>query len=326
MNPSVLTPGDVSIILCTRERPDMLREALAAIAAGTDPAVEVIVVDSASTDSRTREVALAAGVRYVRTDTKGLSIARNLGLDSSDRPIVVYTDDDCSPTPGWIEALLRAFEEERVTVATGRMLDHTLVDTDVPPTDRIVYRSAVRGLDAGHGAVMAFRRDVLQTLGAFDDTLGAGRYLAGAEDLDIFCRALAAGGTAVFVPDSVVLHVNTRNPVAYRRLMRGYGLGLGALVGKWWRLSPKVGARLTATLAVRSGRRLVRSAQRRGRGAKDELAMVEGILRGYLRSRHLRLSGSTFVDEYPPTPIRLPATPAQPGTAQADPAPAGTPS
>ncbi|MWV47736.1 glycosyltransferase [Rathayibacter sp. VKM Ac-2803] len=309
MNPSALSLSDVSIILCTRERPDMLRGALAAIAAGTDPAVEVIVVDSASTDSRTREVAEAAGVRYVRTDTKGLSIARNLGLDSSTRPVVVYTDDDCSPTPGWIEALLDAFADERVAVATGRMLDHTLVDTDVPPTDRITYRSTVQGLDAGHGAVMAFRRSTVQTLGGFDDTLGAGRYLAGAEDLDIFCRALAAGGTAVFVPDSVVLHVNTRNPTAYRRLMRGYGLGLGALVGKWWRMSPLVGGRMTATLAVRSGRRLVRSAKKRGRGARDELAMVEGILRGYLRSRHLRLSGSTFVDEYPPTPIRLSPAP-----------------
>lgn len=302
-----MNPSDVSIILCTRERPDMLREALAAIAAGTDPAVEVIVVDSASTDSRTREVALAAGVRYLRTDRKGLSIARNLGLGASGRPIVVYTDDDCSPTPGWIEALIDAFADPDVTVATGRMLDHTLVATDVPPTERILYRTAVRGLDAGHGAVMAFRRSTLDSLGGFDDVLGAGRFLAGAEDLDIFCRALAAGGTAVFVPDSVVLHVNTRDPSAYRRLMRGYGLGLGALVGKWWRLSPLVGARLTAMLAVRSGRRLLRSAKRRGRGARDELAMIEGILRGYLRSRHLRLSGSTFLDEHPPTPIRLPA-------------------
>lgn len=302
-----MSPSDVSIILCTRERPDMLREALAAIAAGTDPAVEVIVVDSASTDSRTREVALAAGVRYVRTDVKGLSIARNVGLEASERAILVYTDDDCSPTPGWIEALIDAFADPGVTVATGRMLDHTLVDTDVPPTDRIVYRTAVRGLDAGHGAVMAFRRSTLLSLGGFDEVLGAGRFLAGAEDLDIFCRALKAGGTAVFVPDSVVLHVNTRNPSAYRRLMRGYGLGLGALVGKWWRLSPLIGARLTATLAVRSGRRLVRSAKRRGRGARDELAMLEGILRGYLRSRHLRLSGSVFVDEFPPTPLRLPA-------------------
>lgn len=290
----------------------MLRGALAAIAAGTDPGVEVIVVDSASTDFRTREVALAAGVRYVRTDVKGLSIARNLGLEASERPIVVYTDDDCSPTPGWIEALVSAFDDERVAVATGRMLDHTLVDTDVPPTERITYRTAVQGLDAGHGAVMAFRRSVLQSLGGFDEVLGAGRFLAGAEDLDLFCRALAAGRTAVFVPQSVVLHVNTREPAAYRRLMRGYGLGLGALLGKWWRLSPLVGARMSATLAVRSGRRLLRSAKRRGRGSRDELAMVDGILRGWVRSRSLRLSGSTFLDEFPPTPIRLGTPPATP--------------
>jgi glycosyltransferase involved in cell wall biosynthesis len=298
--------SDTSIVLCTRERPDMLREALAKIAAGTDPEVEVIVVDSASTDHRTRDVALAAGVRYVRTDVKGLSIARNIGLAASERSVIVYTDDDCAPTPDWVSNLVKPFEDPRVAATSGRMLDHTLAATDVPFTERTTYNTTVRGLDAGHGAVMAFRRSTVNALGGFDEVLGAGRFLAGAEDLDIFCRVLASGSIVVFVPDSVVLHVNTRDPEAYRKLMRGYGLGLGALLGKWLRLSPIVGARMGATLAVRSGRRLVRAAKKKGKGARDEFAALGGIAEGLLRSRSLRLSGSTFVDERPPTPIRLP--------------------
>ncbi|NQX12428.1 glycosyltransferase [Microbacteriaceae bacterium VKM Ac-2855] len=297
--------SDISIVLCTRERPEMLRDALAAIAAGTHPDVEVIVVDSASTSWATREVARAAGVRYVRTDVKGLSIARNLGLAASERAVVVYTDDDCSPTPEWVSNLVLPFDDPQVAATTGRMLDHTLVDSDVPTSERIVYSSTIRGLDAGHGAVMAFRRSTLLALGGFDEVLGAGRFLAGAEDLDIFCRVLESGSTVVYVPDSVVLHVNTRNPTAYRRLMRGYGLGLGALVGKWLRLSGMIGARMLLVLGVRSGRRLVRSARNRGAGARDELASIGGIARGLLRSRGLRLSGSVFLDERPPTPIRL---------------------
>ena len=77
-------PSDLAVIVCSRERADMLEHALASIVAATPREVEILVVDSASTTTATKEVAEAAGVRYVRSDVKGLSIARNLGLDRPD--------------------------------------------------------------------------------------------------------------------------------------------------------------------------------------------------------------------------------------------------
>ncbi len=188
-------PSDLAVIVCSRERADMLQDALASIAAATPREVEILVVDSASTTPATREVAEAAGVRYVRSDVKGLSIARNLGLEST-RPIVLYTDDDCRPRrlDRVDPARLRGGAGRAVT---GRMLDHTLVDTKCRRrTHRLPLRFGPRRGPRRADGVPP--RDAA-ALGGFDDVLGAGRDLAGAEDLDIFCRALA-GGTALVQP------------------------------------------------------------------------------------------------------------------------------
>ncbi|GAA1467023.1 glycosyltransferase family 2 protein [Microbacterium thalassium] len=290
-------PSDITIIVCTRNRAAMLTEALSAIAAASPPEAEVLVVDSASDTDDTRRVAEAAGVAYVRAG-KGLSVARNAGITSAARPLVVFTDDDCRPTVGWIERLLACFEDPGVAAATGRMLDHTLT-ADAPYSRPARYTTPLSGLDAGHGAVMAFRREVLLRLGGFDDLMGAGQKHAGAEDLDIFIRILRAGPDVVHDGKCVVLHANTRVGDAYVDLHRGYGLGLGALVGKWLRLDPVFGIRMGWTLTRRTAARIARS-RRRGGSAAHERAMVQGLISGVIDVRRIPLVGERFVPPWSP--------------------------
>lgn len=299
----MFSPRDVTIVVCTRERAGMLEGALGSIASTTPAETDVLVVDSASTTRATLAVADAAGVLAVRTDVKGLSIARNLGIAATDRPIIVYTDDDCLAVPGWIDALLAGFADGDVAAVTGRMLDHTLVGTSAPAR-RTTFTTVLGGLDAGHGALMAFRRDALVDVGGFDDVLGAGRHLAGAEDLDIFCRLIQAGHTLVHDERAVVHHVNTREDEAYTTLHRGYGLGLGALSVKWLRSRPLLGIALFATLVKRTGLRAVRNARDRRRGPADR-AMLFGIFSGALAATRLRVVDGRFVDERPPLAVVL---------------------
>ncbi|GAA5200933.1 glycosyltransferase [Microbacterium jejuense] len=286
------TPSDITVIVCSRNRPAMLRGALAAILAASPEAAEVLVVDSASDGPDTRTAAEAAGVACVRS-ARGLSVARNAGITASRRPIVVFTDDDCRPTEGWIERLLVCFDDDEVGAATGRMLDHTEA-ADAPYSRAERYRTPISGIDAGHGAVMAFRRELLLRLGGFDDVMGAGQRLAGAEDLDIFVRILRAGSDVVHDARCVVLHANTREGEAYVQLHRGYGLGLGALTGKWLRLDPVFGLRLGWRLAGRAVARILRAA-RRGAPTAPDRALLAGMLAGVWEVRGLRLVGERFV-------------------------------
>jgi glycosyltransferase involved in cell wall biosynthesis len=296
-------PEDVTLAICTRERPEMLTAALASFTAVTPPGVQILVVDSASTTAATWSVAEAAGVDYVRSDIKGLSIARNLALATSRRPIIVFTDDDCAAVDGWMAPILEGFEAPAVGAVTGRMLDHTLVGTQPSPPPRRFTRT-IEGIDAGHGAIMAFRRERLVALGGFDPVLGAGRRLAGAEDLDMFCRILDDGAHIVYDPSCVVHHVHTRADDAYTVLHHGYGLGLGALTAKWVRLRAIVGVRLFAVATKRTLSRAVRN-RREPRRRDADLALFRGFLGGFFIAVRFALDGRVFVDGDPPTPISL---------------------
>ncbi|MFF2371011.1 glycosyltransferase family 2 protein [Agromyces sp. NPDC058110] len=297
------TPRDLAVIVCTRNRATMLGAALESILASVPRDVEVLVVDSASDDAATRDTAMSSGASYVRSDVKGLSIARDLGLRTSTRPLVLFTDDDCVAVAGWIDPVLEHFADSGVGAVTGRMLDHTLVGTESgSPPKR--FTRPVHGLDAGHGAVMAFRRELVLELGGFDPVLGAGRTLAGAEDLDMFCRILDAGHAIVHDPACVIHHMNTRQGDDYTELHHGYGLGLGALSNKMIRLRFPVGAVMLAVLLKRTLGRAARHLRDPRRGTADR-AMLRGIRQGFFIGAGMRLDGSTFVDEHPPavTPL-----------------------
>ncbi len=286
---------DVAVIVCTRDRPAMLAGALAAILDASPSDVEVLVVDSASRTPETRQVAEAAGVSYVRSG-KGLSVARNVGITSTSRPIVIYTDDDCRPTPGWVQTLVGHFAEPAVSAVTGRMLDHHQ-SADLPYHRATRYVSPASGVDAGHGAVMAFRREVLLRIGGFDAVMGAGQPMAGAEDLDIFIRLLRAGTEIVHDGSCVVMHANTRIGDAYVQLHGGYGRGLGALVCKWLRLDPAFGITLGWRLFGRTTSRIVRS-HVAGTPSAHDAAMLFGILDGIRSTWRVRIVGERFVPDW----------------------------
>jgi hypothetical protein len=160
----------------------------------------------------------------------------------------------------------------------------------------------VAGLDAGHGALMAFRRSTLLSLGGFDPLLGAGRHFGGAEDMDAFCRVLHAGLLVARVPSSVVTHVNTRTDDDYVALNANYGRGIGAMCAKWMRLSRPDGWALTARVVRRGIVRLARRAKTR-RGRRGQTAFLSGLVVGYREARRVPLAGAVFVDATPPAAV-----------------------
>ncbi|MBB3158947.1 glycosyltransferase involved in cell wall biosynthesis [Microbacterium proteolyticum] len=293
----MLTPSDISVIVCTRNRPGYLREALAAIRKTTPAETEVVVVDSASDTDETRQIAEEAGVVYVLAGA-GLSVARNAGIHASARPFVIFTDDDCLPEEGWIDVVLPHFEDPTVGAVTGRMLHRSESAAKAPYRRQRLYRTPVQGLDAGHGAVMAFRREMLLRMGGFDDALGAGKPWAGAEDLDIFVRIVRAGSTIVHDATCIVWHNNTREGQDYVNLHRGYGLGLGAMIAKWIHIDPVLGTRLAWRLVGRSVVRIVRAFARK-KPAAHEHAMFDGIVTGARQAWRTPVIGERFASASP---------------------------
>ena len=218
-------PRRCSIIVCTYQRANSLRETLASLKRLRIPpnwAVEVIVVDNNSSD-HTRDVvaeqrAVCPALRYEFERAQGLSHARNHGIAAAQGEIILFTDDDVLPEPDWLEQTIAGLERYGADACGG----YIAPIWEAPPpawlTERFYGFLAVRTdreddypIDspslAPFGANMAFRRAVFNRVGLFDTERGRkGKVLASGEDGEMFERILAAGLKAVFLGKSRVRH------------------------------------------------------------------------------------------------------------------------
>ncbi|HLX18945.1 MAG TPA: glycosyltransferase [Gaiellaceae bacterium] len=238
----------ISVVVCTRDRSDALDGCLRALALQEYREYEVIVVDNASRDERTREVAEAHRARYVQERRPGLDWARNRGVDAALFDIVAFTDDDARPDSRWLAAVGRGFASSGVHAVTGLVAPAELETTaqwlfeDVYGGMGKGYRSRLhcrRGMRStftpniyGTGCNMAFRRSALRALGGFDPALDAGTLAGGGGDLDMFQRVIESGGALLYLPDAVVRHVHRRTPDGLRRQLFDNGRAYSAVLWK----------------------------------------------------------------------------------------------
>jgi len=216
---------DASIIVCTYNRAESLRDTLRALKAQQTMAErvwEVIVVDNNSKDDTRQVIAEFQRdwplLRYEFQGEQGLSHARNHGIDAAHGNVLLFTDDDVLPEPDWMEATLTGLDKYRADACGG----YIAPIWEAPPPDWLTERFygflAVRTdrsddyditspSQAPFGANMAFCREVFERVGGFDTSRGRkGNVLASGEDGELFERILAAGFKAVFLGQSRVHH------------------------------------------------------------------------------------------------------------------------
>jgi GT2 family glycosyltransferase len=247
----------ITVIVCSRDRPEMLREALTSILAVDYPDFEVVVVDNAPSTPLMRELIenefAIARVRYVLEPRAGLSTARNTGLLAARGELVAFTDDDVLVDPGWLRGIVRGFRrgsdvqlvsglvpsgELRTEVQAyfdGRVnwssnLESVVYRLSAPPADLPMFPFSVGQF--GTGANFAARRATLLRLDGFDTAFGVGTRTKGGEDLDMFVRILFDGGAIAIEPSAVIWHRHRADIAALRAQSVGYGRGLGAWLTK----------------------------------------------------------------------------------------------
>ncbi|MDF5717175.1 MAG: glycosyltransferase family A protein [Rhizonema sp. NSF051] len=115
--------GSVSVVICTRNRPQQLAQCLRSLSDLSQRPEQIIVVDNAPADDATRQVvAQMPGIQYLLEPRPGLSVARNTGIRHSTGDIIAFTDDDAIVHPDWIIRLQQGFHEPKVMAVTGLML------------------------------------------------------------------------------------------------------------------------------------------------------------------------------------------------------------
>ena len=171
----------VSVIIPTKNRSALLREALASVRAldGPDLELEIIVADNGSSDC-TAQVAQDFGARFVQTLAPGAAAVRNAGLRVASGDYLAFLDDDDLWLPGHLRphlAMLAAQPTYAAVVGQIIAVDAASHPSGAPYpvslsrdgrvfADFLTYWPQI-------GATVA-RRTVLQTVGYFDEPLSGG--------------------------------------------------------------------------------------------------------------------------------------------------------
>ncbi len=236
--------GPVSVIICTRNRPEPLERCIRSIMECTDQHFELIVVDNAPSDQRTKEVvARFPNVKYVLEPSKGLDFARNAGLRNATSAIIAYTDDDVIVEKEWISKLRACFSNPLTMAVTGLVIPTSLqyksqylferywgFNKGYQPMifDEQYFRDHVNhGVpvwDIGAGANMAFRKEVLEIAGFFDERLDVGASGCSG-DSEMWYRILAEGWSCCYCPQLFVYHEHRETRKALKNQIFNYMRG-----------------------------------------------------------------------------------------------------
>lgn len=208
-----------TVVICTRDRPEALDRCLASIVGQRHAPVEILVVDNAPLNDRTRRVAERFGTAYLLEPRPGVSRARNAGVAASRAEVVAFIDDDAVAAPDWLALLLTEFTDPAVGCVTGKCLaltdgpasaameatwSHGNERRSFPPGEEAEV-AVLRGV-VGVGMNMAFRRELLDGEMPFHLRLGRGAPIRGAEELLAFLDVLRRDGTIVYTPAARVRH------------------------------------------------------------------------------------------------------------------------
>jgi len=225
--------GSLTIAVCTRGRPRLVRATLDALDRGA-AGLPLLVVDQGDGADPALAARAAADSRLtVLHDTgRGLSRARNIALAAATTEWVCFVDDDCLVDPGFGAALTAeiAAQPGADWIAGDVRAGGAAGDPDVPPVttfpvDRPLIRRGGRTLPGaiGFGVLFCVRRATAARLGGWDERLGPGvPDLPAADDMDFNHRLLRAGGVAVLSPAVRAVHDQWRDVAAVVELQRGY--------------------------------------------------------------------------------------------------------
>jgi glycosyltransferase involved in cell wall biosynthesis len=228
----------ISVVICTYNREKFIGKALECLSMQDLPKdkFEILIVDNRSTD-RTAAICrefIAAhpdlSVRYVFEDKKGLSFARNRGLQESIAPIITYIDDDAEAVPGFLKAIFLFFEANPSAIGIGGRVIPKFSESEEPAWMSPYLAGFVGKVDYGNetliyrhpmkypaGCNMTYKASDLEEVGGFNNQL-----TFRSDDKHIYYLLSRISPEIYYVPAATVYHNIDRDRLSFSSFSKLY--------------------------------------------------------------------------------------------------------
>jgi GT2 family glycosyltransferase len=220
-----------SVVIPSRNRQKALESCLDALAVQTLPpgSFEVIVVDDGSEPPLALDPARWAAkfhLKLLRQQNTGPAGARNRGVAEARGEFLAFTDDDCLPTPTWLEKLVAALREHPEALVGGSTFNG-LKDDLFAETSQLIVEMVYQHFNRDPANAYFFasnnmacrKRDFLEA-GGFDLS-----FRIASEDREFCDRWRMRGRRLLWIRDAVIEHRHAQNLYGFTRLHLRYGHG-----------------------------------------------------------------------------------------------------
>ncbi|MBA3272613.1 MAG: glycosyltransferase [Chthoniobacterales bacterium] len=237
----------VTVVVCTADRPAILKGCLQSLSRLDYPNLRIMVVDNSRDPLPTRQVTQRFNVQYLRQPERGLSRARNSALESVETDWIAFTDDDCRPERQWLRELVRPLEDSNCRCVTGLVVPAQLENSaeitfevygglgrGAAPAvfePRFIRKARLRPATTwriGAGANMLMHAGLAREVGGFDIDMGAGTPCGCGEDTLLYFQFLRRGHSIHYTPRSIVHHHHRGSAEALRHQIYHYAKGHAA--------------------------------------------------------------------------------------------------
>lgn len=225
-----------SLVLATCGRFNEVKAFLESLIIGTYSLedIEVIIVDQndkIDLTSIVNEYKNKIKLIHIKSNVKGLSKNRNIGLEHSSGKFIGFPDDDCEYLPNTLEIINFEFDKNNVDLLLGRIVERDDSDS-LRVWDKSTATINTKNFYKKCSSITAFFNKETTNL-KFNENLGVGAYFGACEDADLIYRNCKKNLNVQYTPNIKIYHphYNSNNNMSKEKIY-SYGLGFGAMISE----------------------------------------------------------------------------------------------
>lgn len=226
----------ITMLMGTLDRKELMLRAIDSILSQTHTDFEIIIVDQSQEDNK-GSLPNDARIHYFHIAEKGLSHARNVGLQLATGNIVGLMDDDAVYEKDVLAKVNERFEQdENLGLVSGCVRDFVTNKISLgemkAKEQKIINKNIFRCCISPS---MFIKREIFCS-NLFDEQLGLGSFWGSGEETDIALQVIYSGCNTVLCPDIIVFHPSCKKENEPFVKVASYSRGFGAVCAKHYYL------------------------------------------------------------------------------------------